>query len=72
MSWKKRELLKREQSCADRRCRLVNFPKNEPELIQSLFPAYEAAIAKEMSCLTRAEQEELGRLCRKLGPKDQG
>ncbi len=68
----KQELVKREQSCADRRCRFVHFPKNEPGLIQGLFLAHEAAIAKEISCLTPAEQEELGRLCRKLGLKDQG
>ena len=68
----KQELVKREQSCADRRCRFVHFPKNEPEFIQGLFPAHEAAIAKEMSCLTPAEQEELSRLCRKLGLKEQG
>jgi DNA-binding MarR family transcriptional regulator len=42
----KQELVKQKQSGADRRCRLVHLAKNEPGLIQGLFPAHEAAIAE--------------------------
>jgi len=37
------------------------------ELIAALFPGHVASIVEEMGVLEPYEQEELGRLCRKLG-----
>ena len=42
------------------------------ELIGAYFPCHAAAILREMSALTPSEQEELGRLCRKLGLQEKG
>jgi MarR family 2-MHQ and catechol resistance regulon transcriptional repressor len=36
-------------------------------MIRAIFPRHAAGILREMSILTPAEQEELGRLCKKLG-----
>ena len=63
----KRGLVKRERSLEDRRCIFVHLTDSGQQLIQKLLPAHAAAITQEMSCLTAAEQEELGRLCKKLG-----
>ncbi len=63
----KRTLVKRKRSHEDRRCIFVHLTDRGRELIQALLPDHVAAITKEMRCLTNDEQEELGRLCRKLG-----
>ena len=63
----KRGLVRRQRSTKDRRCVFVGLTDQGRELIQALFPVHVAAIVEEMSFLTNAEQEELGRLCRKLG-----
>ena len=39
-------------------------------LIAGLFPRHAANVARELSVLTAAEQEELGRLCRILGRQE--
>jgi MarR family 2-MHQ and catechol resistance regulon transcriptional repressor len=62
-----RGLVRRKRSTKDRRCVFVELTDQGRELIQALFPVHVAAIVEEMSFLTNAEQEELGRLCRKLG-----
>jgi len=67
----KRGLVKRQRSREDRRCVFVHLTENGRTLIQKLLPDHAAAITEEMSCLTAAEQKELGRLCRKLGLKQQ-
>jgi MarR family 2-MHQ and catechol resistance regulon transcriptional repressor len=41
------------------------------ELIDGMFATHVAGIVDEMSILTFAEQEELGRLCRKLGLREE-
>ncbi len=63
-------LAKRERSQEDRRCIFIHLTEKGEKLVQTLFPGHVAAIVEEMSCLTAAEQEELGRLCRKLGLKE--
>jgi MarR family 2-MHQ and catechol resistance regulon transcriptional repressor len=67
----KQGLVKRQRSTDDRRCVFVHLTEKGRDLIQELFPVHVAAIVEEMSCLTAAEQEKLGRLCRKLGLKEQ-
>ncbi|MFQ5617155.1 MAG: MarR family winged helix-turn-helix transcriptional regulator [Anaerolineales bacterium] len=66
-----RGLVERRRSDEDRRCIFVHLTGTGRELIQGLFPSHVAAIVEELSCLTAAEQEELGRLCRKLGLNEQ-
>ena len=67
----KRGLVKRQRSREDRRCIFVHLTEKGRALIQELLPDHVAAITEEMSWLTEAEQKELGRLCRKLGLKQQ-
>lgn len=62
-------LVERQRSTEDRRCIFVHLTDKGRDLIQELFPDHAAAIVEEMGCLTAGEQEELGRLCRKLGLK---
>ncbi len=65
----KRGLVKREQDPSDRRCTIVSLTEKGQELIREIFPRHVSAIVEEMKVLTPSEQEELGRLCRKLGLK---
>ncbi len=51
----------------DRRFVAVHLTAKGKRLIERIFPQHAAAVSKEMSCLTAAEQELLRRLCRKLG-----
>jgi MarR family 2-MHQ and catechol resistance regulon transcriptional repressor len=64
-------LVERKRDTQDRRCVYVHLTAKGRHLIQDLFPGHAAAIAEEMACLTAAEQKELGRLCRKLGLKEE-
>ena len=66
-----RGLVERQRGTEDRRCVFVHLTDKGRDLIQELFPGHAAAIAEEMACLTAAEQKELGRLCRKLGLKEE-
>src|ERR1043165_7458492 len=66
----KRCLVKRVRSVEDRRYVSVHLTEEGERLIRGLFPTHAAAIAAEMSALTDREQEELGRLCRKLGLRE--
>ena len=66
----KRELVRRERSERDRRVVTVHLTDKGRETIQSLFPQRAAAIQEEMSVLTEAEQDDLRRLCRRVGKKD--
>jgi MarR family 2-MHQ and catechol resistance regulon transcriptional repressor len=63
----KRGLVRRVRELEDRRMVLISLTSEGEELISRLFPAQAAAIANEMGVLTLAEQETLGKLCRKLG-----
>ena len=65
----KRELVKRMRDTEDRRVVTVHLTEKGRCLINAYFPRHAKAIEAEMSALTADEQEELGRLCRKLGLK---
>ena len=60
-------LVRRERSREDRRRILIHLTEEGRKLVLDLFPGHAAAITEELSCLSPAEQQELGRLCRKLG-----
>lgn len=60
-------LISRRRSSRDRRQRLVELSNDGRELIERIFPGHVSRIEDSMRALTPAEQEELGRLCRKLG-----
>jgi MarR family transcriptional regulator, 2-MHQ and catechol-resistance regulon repressor len=60
----------RKRQTEDRRFVTVELSESGRELISRLFPDHAAAIARELSVLSREEQLELARLCRKLGLKE--
>jgi MarR family 2-MHQ and catechol resistance regulon transcriptional repressor len=66
----KRQFVKRERSLDDRRFVSVCLTEEGKQLISKIFPQHVAAVVEEMSILTESEQEELGRLCRRLGKKE--
>ena len=68
----KRRLVQRERDAADRRFITIHLTAAGRELIASIFPQQAAAILAEMTVLSKDEQDELGRLCRKLGLKQGG
>ncbi len=63
----KRELVRRVRDENDRRMIQVVLTEQGRELIEDLLPDHIQAIVEEMRVLEPHEQEELGRLCRKLG-----
>lgn len=63
----KRGLVTRERQSRDRRFVTVYLTAEGRKLFESLFPYHVGEIEDAMSVLTPSEQEELGRLCRKLG-----
>ncbi len=63
----RRGLVRRERSTTDRRCITVHLTDEGRRLIRRLFPRQVARLVAEFAILTPAEQDELGRLCRKLG-----
>lgn len=67
----KRGLVKRERSKEDRRSYAVDLTVAGRKLIGTIFPRHAAKVVEEMKALTGAEQEELSRLCRKVGLKEQ-
>jgi len=60
-------LVRRERSRRDRRLITVRLTRHGEKLIRKVFPGHAQAIAAEIGHLTTAEQEQLRRLCRKLG-----
>jgi MarR family transcriptional regulator, 2-MHQ and catechol-resistance regulon repressor len=66
----KRYLVRRVRDRADRRLITVHLTPEGRRLIEWIFPGHVAAVVGEFSRLTAAEQEELGRLCKKLGLRD--
>ncbi len=63
-------LVSRERSSADRRFVAVSLTQRGRQVIEEIFPRHIQVITEEMAILTPAEQEELGRLCRKLGKQE--
>jgi len=64
-----RGLVRRVRAESDRRYVQVQLTDEGRRFIKGLFPCHAAAIARAFSALTAAEQEELGRLCKKLGTR---
>jgi MarR family 2-MHQ and catechol resistance regulon transcriptional repressor len=67
----KRDLVRRERKADDRRFYAVQLTVEGRRLIGNVFPRHAAKIVAEMDALTRTEQEELSRLCRKVGLKEE-
>lgn len=63
----KRGLVLRERSSEDRRVITVRLTEIGEKLIAGIMPEHVGEILREFSALTEREQEELGRLCKKLG-----
>ncbi|HXR24916.1 MAG TPA: MarR family transcriptional regulator [Candidatus Binataceae bacterium] len=63
----RRGLVGRHRNPDDRRVVTVRLTSTGRQLIEDIFPNHARAVAQAMASLTVAEQEELGRLCRKLG-----
>lgn len=66
----RRGLVARKRETEDRRFITVELTEEGRTLIAALFPRHATAIRTELSVLTPSEQDELGRLCRKLGLKN--
>lgn len=67
----KNGLVKRKRSETDRRFFIVHLTDKGYHLINKIFPPHAAVIAKDFGVLTAAEQDTLGRLCKKLGLSEQ-
>ena len=63
----KNGLVRRERNEADRRFFIVHLTDKGYNLINKIFPPHAAVIAEDLGALTAAEQDTLGRLCKKLG-----
>lgn len=57
----------RQRSLEDRRHVFVHLTTEGRKEIEKVLPAHVSAITEEMNQLSPQEQQELGRLCRKLG-----
>jgi MarR family 2-MHQ and catechol resistance regulon transcriptional repressor len=64
-------LVRRKRNEADRRFFIVHLTDKGYHLINKIFPPHAAVIAKDLGVLTAAEQDMLGRLCKKLGLSEQ-
>ena len=62
----KRDLVRRERGSADRRYIKVHLTEEGEALVRRLFPAHAARLAEELSVLSEEEQQQLGRICRRL------
>ncbi len=63
----KRHLIRRERDQRDRRMVTIHLTEEGQALIAEVFPRQVDAIQADLSVLKPAEQDELRRLCRKLG-----
>jgi MarR family 2-MHQ and catechol resistance regulon transcriptional repressor len=68
----KRGLVRRERGSADRRCVTVHLTRQGRSLISEMFPRHVAGVVRQMSALSLSEQQELARLCRRLGRRAAG
>lgn len=62
-----REKMIRRTVQRDRRYRTVELTAKGRALIRNIFPGHARLVARTMGALTASEQEDLRRLCRKLG-----
>lgn len=62
-----RGLVRRERSKEDRRFMAVHLTETGRRLMEKVFPRHARILREEFSVLTAEEQEQLGRLCKKLG-----
>ena len=60
-------LVRRERSQEDRRVVRISLSPQGRRLIQRVFPGHARRVADLMGALTADEQDQLGRLCKKLG-----
>ena len=67
-----RGLVRRERNRKDRRLYAVDLTQAGRRMIRSMFPRHAARVVREMKSLTVSEQEELSRLCRKVGLGGEG
>jgi MarR family 2-MHQ and catechol resistance regulon transcriptional repressor len=63
----KRGLARRKHSGTDRRYVGLEITQRGQKLIQQIFPAHVQSIVGAMNRLSAEEQEQLAKLCRKLG-----
>jgi len=63
----KAKLVERHPSEEDRRQKVVRLTRKGRGLIGAIFPEHAARITAAMATLSAREQEELARLCKKLG-----
>lgn len=63
----KRGLVRRDRSSEDRRVMHMMLTAKGERLIQAVWPRHVELLVQGMSVLAPAEQEELARLCKKLG-----
>jgi len=63
----RRGLVEREREADDSRFVRVTLTDKGRKLIQKIFPTHVQTVSKRFSALTNHEQEEMRRLCRKLG-----
>ncbi len=68
----KRGLVNRERVASDRRYLTIHLTAAGKELVTAAFAQVAGAIVAEMSILTAAEQDDLGRLCRIIGRRERG
>jgi MarR family 2-MHQ and catechol resistance regulon transcriptional repressor len=66
----RRGLVERVRGTDDRRFVCVHLTAAGRRLIADLFPRHVAAVVRELAVLTPQEQDELSRLCRKLGQQE--
>ena len=62
--------VKRQKDPNDRRAVLIHLTETGESFIEDFFPKHLEKIKGEFSVLTESEKKELGRLCKKLGVKD--
>jgi len=63
----KRNLVKRERGKTDRRLFIVNLTLNGKAIIKNILPEQVSRIKDELNILSKGEQNELQRICKKLG-----
>ena len=63
----KRGLLERRRSVTDRRMVVVHLTPQGRRIFERIFPPHAAHVARVLSVLSPAEQEQLGTLLKKLG-----